>query len=149
VYFLLAGLCIENLLKGMIVSTHPEYVKEGGKLGHSLTSHDLEQLARVAGVHPDLNAEEREVLEKAGTAVVYWGRYHIPRDCQQIENQWGWEDKHFQAFDALYRRWAEKLIRLFAMGTYGTTFPGDNHESRMSPDEYIRWRLERKRPGEP
>jgi hypothetical protein len=132
----------------MIVHDHPEYVKPDGELGYSLKSHDLQKLAADARVESAMTPEERGVLDKAGTAVVFWGRYHIPRDHETFERQHGWDDSHFHTFNALYRRWAERLIRLFAVGTYGTCFPGDSHESRMTPDEYVRWRLDRKRPGE-
>jgi hypothetical protein len=148
VFFLLAGLCIENLLKGMIVHAHPGYVKADGELGYSLKEHNLERLAKAAGVDGDMSVSERAILENGSEAVVAWGRYHIPKNHKTFQRQHGWDDEQFAAFNTLYRRWAERLIRSFAVNTYGTCFPGDSHESRMTPDEHVRWRLDRKRPGE-
>lgn len=145
-YFLMAGLCIENLLKGIIVHAHPEYVKEKGELGFSLKSHDLVQLAKDAGLYGELSREERDLLKMLGEAVVYWGRYHIPRDYEKLKSGWGWDDPHFVTFDRLFRRWAKKQIRLFAVSDKGVMLPGDCEVSSMTPDEYVLWRLDRKRP---
>jgi hypothetical protein len=58
-FVLLAALAIENLLKGLLVIDHPEYVKHGKLRGEVITSHDLLRLAEEANI--DLDEDEKVV----------------------------------------------------------------------------------------
>lgn len=146
VYTHLAGLCIENLLKGLIMHVHPECVRPNGTLAKRLRIHDLSRLAAMAKLDADLKGDEREMIESAAEAISYWGRYGIPQHSAQLKYQWGWDNCHFAAFNNLYRRWAETLMRCSPSRRYVTRFPGETEWVELSVDEYICWRLDQIKP---
>lgn len=76
VFVFLAGLALENLLKGEIVRMNPNAVS-GGKLQQTIKSHYLIDLARSAGlvVGDGLTVDEVEILAIATEACFSWGRY--------------------------------------------------------------------------
>lgn len=75
-YVLLAGLALENVLKGMLVARDPTLINQGHLHG-SIRSHKLLELA---GAMPDLSLSETEqrVLSICQDAIPYWGRYPVP-----------------------------------------------------------------------
>jgi hypothetical protein len=76
VYVLLAGLAVENLLKGEMVRQKPELVG-GGMLAKEMKTHDLVKLASLAGLNTPtpLSPQESNLLEIASEACISWGRY--------------------------------------------------------------------------
>lgn len=75
-YMLLAGLAIENLIKGLSIKKDSALI-DNGKLDQSLGKHDLLALARKAGVR--LTEEERSLVERLTEYVIWAGRYPIPK----------------------------------------------------------------------
>ena len=72
VFWLNAGLAIENLLKGIIVNDRPDLVVDG-RIGRKLRTHNLMRLARLASI--ELDPIEGYFLW-VGTECVTWaGRY--------------------------------------------------------------------------
>lgn len=84
-FVFLASLAIENLLKGMLVIAHPEYVKDGKLHGEVITRHDLLRLAREVNV--DLDADERSFCELGTSAIESWGRYPISKSVSKMMSQ--------------------------------------------------------------
>ena len=75
VYYFLMGCSTENLLKGILMSQHPEYLEAETKLTH-IKSHDLVKLCSRCNI--DLVEKEKELLEKLTTYVKWAGRYPVP-----------------------------------------------------------------------
>lgn len=76
VFWLNAGLAIENLLKGIIVNDQPELVVQG-RIGRKLWTHNLMRLARLASI--EIDPIEGFFLW-VGTECVSWaGRYPCPK----------------------------------------------------------------------
>lgn len=75
-YILLAGLALENCLKGIIISKDPTLVNKG-QLDKSIKSHVLVTLAELCQ-NLILSVDDRMVLSICQDAIPYWGRYPIP-----------------------------------------------------------------------
>ena len=59
VYLLIKGFAFENILKGLVVARHPEYISSK-KIDKKFTTHNLKRLAEKCGI--ELNEEEKEFL---------------------------------------------------------------------------------------
>lgn len=80
-YMMLGGFAMENLCKGYLVNglktEEREEVKKNGELPKRLNSHDLSSL--VKDINLSMNAEEEELLQRLKRAVLWFGRYPVPR----------------------------------------------------------------------
>ena len=76
-YLLLAGLAIENALKGLLVAVDPSHINSG-KLSKVIQSHDIPTLASKL---PELKLSDAQLslCRVLKEAIPYWGRYPIPR----------------------------------------------------------------------
>lgn len=75
-YILLAGLALENALKGILILGNPSLVNQGHLHG-SIKTHDLLELARACP-SLSLSDDDRHVLSVCQDAIPYWGRYPVP-----------------------------------------------------------------------
>jgi hypothetical protein len=75
VYFFLMGCSMENLLKGILMLRHPEYLKASGELT-GIKSHDLVKLCGKCNI--DLSRKEKELFAKLTTYITWAGRYPVP-----------------------------------------------------------------------
>jgi hypothetical protein len=107
-YILLAGLALENVLKGLIISNNPSFITSG-RLDKTLQSHKLLDLAkRVDGLY--LSDDEKLVLQICQDAIPYWGRYPIPLEYHGLQPREAANDKfrtcsrnlHFRLCKSLY-----------------------------------------------
>jgi hypothetical protein len=76
-YLLLSGLAFENLLKGLLVSKDPEIVR--GKMNWNISKggHDLKKLCDLANIL--VSAEDLSILEARTEAILWAGRYPVPK----------------------------------------------------------------------
>jgi hypothetical protein len=74
---LLAGLCLENLVKGIRVRQDPTLVRED-RFAPSLTRHGLLRLFRDANIA--VSQEEESLLERLTAHVVWAGKYSFPKE---------------------------------------------------------------------
>ena len=81
IFIFISGLAIENLLKGIILTRKPEYLKDG-KLHKKLQSHDLKHLSHLANVK--LSDEEMNFCNLATDFISSIGRYPIPLSKDQM-----------------------------------------------------------------
>lgn len=72
---MLAGFSIENMIKGIIVIDHPEYLK-GGKI-KGITNHDILKLFGLAELM--LSDEEEKLCNLLILGISWFGRYPIPK----------------------------------------------------------------------
>jgi len=78
VYFLNIGFSIENLLKGLLISENPDYLKSG-KISPDISSgHNLENLASKI-ISIEFNAKEIKFLKLLSRSLPNWSRYPIPK----------------------------------------------------------------------
>lgn len=103
VFLMLAGFSIENLIKGMIILEHPEYIGDGRFNDNKvLPSHDLIFLAKHVDIV--LNPTEMKFCEKLYDNMVFYGRYPIPKNTSKVKHERGSEAIDPKTtFDALFR----------------------------------------------
>ena len=83
-YFLNIGFSIENLIKGLLVSENPEYLKDG-RISHQISSgHNLEALAQKSS-SLTFSKMEMDFLKVLSEGIPNWSRYPIPKRWE-IEN---------------------------------------------------------------
>jgi len=88
-YMMLAGLALENLLKGIQIARDPRLVlpspsKRTALLASTLTRHLDLNLVRDAGVR--LSPEEADLVERLSVFVVWGGRYPVPKDALAMKS---------------------------------------------------------------
>ena len=81
-YMLLAGLAIENAVKGLIISRQDAPVNLQ-RLPDEVRGHDLQALFTTAGLH--LAAWDELLIEALQEAIVWKGRYHTPLHLNAID----------------------------------------------------------------
>ena len=80
-YLLLAGYALECILKGYLLATRPELVKDNEKLDRLVTIHNLVQLCRDCDI--SLSPLEQQVLDVI-IWHVKWGKYPVPKDLKDM-----------------------------------------------------------------
>lgn len=107
-YILLAGLAIENLLKGLAVARGPTHISSGC-LSRPLQTHSLEKLGtEVLGI--DLDSTEMELLRVLESALPYWGRYPIPLRRTQLTEETGISEALRSSFVTLFERLEGQIL---------------------------------------
>jgi hypothetical protein len=82
-YFLLAGYALECILKGFLLATHPEYVKNEETLAKSILTHDLADLCKLCTI--PVPPEKSKYLDYL-TKHLYWGKYPVPTKLENMPN---------------------------------------------------------------
>jgi hypothetical protein len=84
-YFLNIGFSIENLIKGLLISENPNYLKDGKISSEISSGHNLEKLASKITT---LNFDKKELdfLKILSKAIPNWSRYPIPKRWE-IKNE--------------------------------------------------------------
>jgi hypothetical protein len=104
---MLLGFGFENLLKGLLIVSHPELL-DGGRLRRSFTrGHRLLDLAGSAGLQ--LSPGEEEILETLTEHVVWAGRYPVPLAWQDYDPDLNFPDSERHERDVLWRRLFARL----------------------------------------
>jgi len=117
-YLMLAGLALENLLKGLRLSAkHPGDVHDSSpgvtRISSRVAIHDLARLAELAGA--TVNAREARLLRLLTAAVADFGRF--PLALTSDTDPWLGPDEDVDGDEVraiiatLYDRWAEQLMR--------------------------------------
>ena len=96
---LLKGYAVENLIKGIIYSRHPDRCKEdenGLWLDGKLTNHCLSELYVAAGLAKNKDAiasEIKEILEILEKVIIWQGRYPVPLNLERYKQKIQFTDK--------------------------------------------------------
>jgi hypothetical protein len=108
-YFLLAGLSLENLAKGILIGRSPNIVSNGKlnlkMLAGSSNGHHLANLAAQAGIQ--LSAEERNILPRLKEFIV-WGKYPIHLSVSGTVHQ-SFSCSDFSVIDELFEKFSAVL----------------------------------------
>jgi hypothetical protein len=101
-YVLLAGFALENSLKAQLIVEQPALITDA-KLHKPIKTHGLialmERITRLAFSQP-----EKDIAEVCEAAIPYWGRYPVPRDYSEVDNEHRVNDQFHDAFVAFNRR---------------------------------------------
>jgi len=116
VYRYLAGITIENLLKGIIIADHPEFIREDAMVewltDHQIWTKHADQLKIIKLI---LTKEEENLLRVLEHYVMWVGRYPIAETAEAYaEDQLDILRLNLPAgfaatFDALYNKLSQKL----------------------------------------
>lgn len=124
-YFLLMGLAIENLCKGILISENPEYLRDGQISKEISSGHNLSILSSKIKT---LNFEEKEkeILRVLSEVIPYWGKYPIPKNFNDLKSEIFISDQWFNDLCELYNKLEVKILQLNhdgIMGPNGIDFP--------------------------
>ena len=107
-YFLLMGLAIENLFKGLLISEKPEYIQDGQIDKEISSDHNLESLLKkVQSIK--FNEKEIEICRILSQVIPYWGKYPIPKNFNKLKSEIFMTEKWFEELLALNSRLEFKL----------------------------------------
>jgi hypothetical protein len=142
-YILLAGLALENVLKGLIIAGDAKLISSG-RLDKTLKSHKLLDLAkRIDGLV--LSKDEKHVLQICQYAIPYWGRYPIPLEYQGLQPRQAANDKFRTCFRQLHFRLCKWLYDLLKDGWDSGVGPGTlkmrsiRYGDTIDPKEKFPW----------
>jgi len=76
-FLLLAGLALENALKGLLISNDPSTVDSKVKWDIGSGGHDLRALFKTIGLSP--TSDEKEFIDALTQAILWSGRYPVPK----------------------------------------------------------------------
>lgn len=117
-YFILMGLAIENLMKGILISENPDYIKNG-KINSEISSgHNLEFLSKKIETLSFIE-KEKEIFKILSMVIPYWGKYPIPKNFNQLESEIFMTEKWFYDLIELYSKLEFKLCELNINGIKG------------------------------
>jgi hypothetical protein len=149
-WFLLAGFCLENLLKGLLIAENPRFIKDG-KLDNRLKTHKLTHLARMIKSFT-FNENEEELFVILEKCIPSWGRYPIPLSVKEITEEISISLDEKNTFDYLYDRLDLHLYKMIRHGWQGPHDSGSDGYIRsdyedmpdgfekMSFEEIFEWR---------
>jgi hypothetical protein len=106
-YLLIAGLALENCLKGLAVVRNPTLVREG-KICKALKTHNLLKLAEMTE-ELRLTESDRHVLQVCQDAIPYWGRYPVPLHFGDLEPAQAATESFRRAFEDLHYRLCRRI----------------------------------------
>ncbi len=112
-YILLAGLALENVLKGLIIAGDAKLISSG-RLDKTLKSHKLLNLAKRVNLRFSKN--EKHVLQVCQDAIPYWGRYPVPLEYHGLQPEDAATDKFRTCFRQLHFRLCKLLYEMLKDG---------------------------------
>lgn len=117
-YFLLLGLAIENLIKGILISENPKLI-ENGRISSEISSgHNLVKLSKkIISIQFTLN--EMEIFEILSDVIPYWGKYPIPKNFTQLKDEKFMDKDWFKKLLKIYYILEEHLLKLNFNGIDG------------------------------
>jgi len=154
-WLLLAAFSIENLLKGILISEHPEYISNG-RLASNVTNHSLTNLARNINFS-EYEPNEINLLEILEEALPTWARYPIPLTVREIQKEKNLTSNIKETFAQLYAKLDRYLYEQFKdgwQGPHGFRFRGSIRSDfenlpdgweKMTFDELFGWRAAQSR----
>lgn len=122
-YMLIIGLSLENLIKGLLISEEPNYVKDG-RLDSAITSgHNLYSLSNKSTTFT-FTEEEQTLLKILSDAIPNWGKYPTPKKFEQIVGETHSTPEIRETFFNLYNKLERDIYEMTHSGWKG---PNDVH----------------------
>jgi len=116
-WLLLAGFAMENLIKGIVIAEHPEYISNG-KLSRKVSTHKLTNLSEMIE-SISFEDDEKKLLRILETCIPSWGRYPIPKSGDEIRNEIPATLDLKTIFDYLFRKLDLHLYNMIRLGWKG------------------------------
>lgn len=153
-WLLLAGFAIENLLKGLLIAEHPEYLSNA-RLSKKVSNHCLSALAEAAR-SISFTKNEIALLDTLARGLPAWGRYPIPLTANELEREHILTPQLKDQFEEIFERLdlhIYEMIKEGWNGPHGYNFRGSirsdlddlpqGHE-KMTFEELFKWRAEQR-----
>ncbi|MDO1582185.1 hypothetical protein [Rhizobium oryzicola] len=112
--FLLAGFCLENLLKGLIIHNNCKLI-ENGQLHSKVKTHDLRKLLRDANV-ADATLKDLEFADLISDGIVSWARYPCDLNVDRTDRPHTFSETLWETYVSLYSRLQTRLKNLLEAG---------------------------------
>ncbi len=90
IYWFLAGVTIENLLKGLFVARHPELLISNGQMKiddkkiRQLFTHDIDFYAKKVSGYIELSNDELTLIKMFKRFIIWMGRYPVPKNITEF-----------------------------------------------------------------
>lgn len=104
VYYLLMGLAIENLVKGIIMVKHPEYLKDSTQI-KCIGTHNTFKLLNENKI--DGFIIDKDILIALSKSVKWMSKY--PVSLRRVDFDWGCDWVNPEDIDKLYKKLYKKL----------------------------------------
>lgn len=105
-YYLLMGLSIENLVKGIVIIRHPEYLKNNTELNKErLGTHNTNWLLKSNSIYGF--TDYAEILNALSQCVIWASKYPVPFKREKFD--WGYDWVDPEAINKLYENLCERL----------------------------------------
>ncbi len=149
---------IENLLKGVLIADHPEYISNG-RLSSKVTNHSLTDIAKSLTTIT-IEGRELELIALLERLLPSWGRYPVPIHAAELEREGFVTNDIKTQFDDLFAKLDRHLyesIKQGWVGPNGVRLTGlirseyenlpPGHE-KMTFEELMKWRTEQEHRGD-
>lgn len=80
IYYLLAGYCVEDMLKGLIIYDDPTIIQKS-ELSGFITKHDLCYLS--SKVKPKFSRDEKNLLKFLSEHILWYSKYPMPKKASE------------------------------------------------------------------
>lgn len=117
-YFFLLGVAIENLVKGMLISENPDYLKDGKISSEISSGHNLKILSEKIN-SLNFDSSEIRIFEILSEVIPYWGKYPIPKDFNQIKEEKFFDENWYKKLILLYEKLELQMYKLNINGIQG------------------------------
>jgi hypothetical protein len=117
-YFLLLGIAIENLFKGILISENTNYIKDGIIHKDISSGHNILFLSEKIN-SLQFNDEEKEIFRVLSDVIPYWGKYPVPKNFKQLKSEIFMSEDWFDKLLSLYDKLEIQLYRLNYNGIKG------------------------------
>lgn len=125
-YFLTIGFSIENLLKGLLISENPEFLKDGRIEPAISKGHNLEDLAlKIKSL--EFSKSEINFFKIIGNALPNWSRYPIPKRWEIKSKEMIPDEDFRKQFLELWDKLGLKIYELTKDGWNGPNGVTQNH----------------------
>jgi hypothetical protein len=105
-YYLLMGLSVENLVKGIIMIRHPEYLRNNTELIQDrIGNHNTNWLLKSNNIYGFTDNED--ILECLSKCVIWMSKYPVSLTREKYD--WGCDWVDPEAVDKLYKTLYERL----------------------------------------
>jgi len=104
-YYLLMGLSIENLAKGIVMVRHPDYLKNYIELKKRIGTHNINGLLKSNNIYGF--ADDEEILNALSKCVLWASKYPVPFKREEFD--WGCDWMDPDAIERLYNKLYERL----------------------------------------
>ena len=118
-YFFLLGIAIENLIKGILISENPDYLKDGKISANISSGHNISFLAeQIKSL--TFNDTEQNIFKTLSDVIPYWGKYPIPKNFNNLKKEVFFNEKWYNELIAIFEKLEVNFYKLNLNGIDGS-----------------------------